>query len=441
MLKLLKLANCLLLLCCLTLSASAYTLSYTVEAPITGLRWKKNTIDVAISTSLTSSSPNIKSDSDVAGAVKRALETWQKAANIIFRQTSSSDQNVSPTGTAGDGVSLITIAQTPENLLLFAKDAESASARTRVFFNRSGFITEADIVLNPYQQFSTDGTLGTFDLESTLTHEIGHLLGLDHSSVLGATMNENYGKNGVYNLHNVSSRTLSGDDIASVRALYGSRVDDEDCCGKITGKLTLAGGKAAKSFRVWAEDADTGRVIAEVLTSIDGSFRFEGMPAGEYRLFSQNEGKGKALIAAESLGNVELESGAARTVTKRLGPGQASIGAQYLGFNGQLAELAVPLNAGRSYTLFVGGKSLDPAKVKIGSSSRFLSVLAETVTAHDYGDGITVLSFEVKIDPETPLGEYSLFVESGKGARRFVVGGLTVEDYINPWSSGYVLAR
>ncbi len=426
---------------CLTFSASAYTLSYTIEAPASGLRWKKNTINVAISTSLTSASTNIKSDSDVAGAISRALQTWQKAANIVLRQTSSNDTDVSPAGNTGDGVSLITIAQTPQNLLLFSKDAESASARTRVFFNRSGFITEADIVLNPYQQFSTDGSIGTFDLESTLTHEIGHLLGLDHSSVLGATMNENYGKNGVYNLHNVSSRTLSADDIASVRALYGTGVDDENCCGKISGKLTQAGGKAAKSFRVWAEEADTGRVIAEVMTGTDGGFRFEGLSTGEYRLFSQNEGKSKLHFAAEELGNISIEKAAAKTLTKKIGGSQASIGAQYLGFNGQLAELAVPLNAGRSYTLFVGGKDLDPSKVRLGSSSRFLSVVADSITAHDYGDEITVLSFELKIDPDTPLGEYSLFVESGKGARRFVVGGLTVEDYVNPWSSGYVLAR
>jgi predicted Zn-dependent protease len=439
MLRLFKAAGCVLLLICLTFSASAYALSYTVEAPAPGLRWRKHTINIAISASLTSPNTNIKSDSDVAGAINRALATWEKAANIAFRQTPSTDSDVSPQGNAGDGVSLITIAQTPQNLLLFAKDAENASARTRVFFNRGGFITEADIVLNPYQQFSTDGSIGTFDLESTLTHEIGHLLGLDHSSVLGATMNENYGKNGVYNLHNVSSRTLSADDIASVRALYGTGIDDESCCGRITGKLTKSSGKAAKDFRVWAEDPDTGRVMAEVRTSADGGFRFDGLPSGEYRLFSQSEGK--VLSAAEELGSITIEKAAAKTLTKKVAGTQASIGAQYLGFNGQLAELAVPLNAGRSYTLFVGGKDLDPAKVRLGSSSRFLSVAPESVTAHDYGDSITVLSFELKIAAETPLGEYSLFVESGKGARRFIVGGLTVEEYINPWSSGYVLAR
>ena len=130
------------------------------------IKWPIRNIQIALSTSLTLPSPAIKPDSDVLGAVHRALSSWSRAANINFVEVPSKLQSVSPAA-KGDGVSLITIAATIENVELFSEG--TTTARTRVFYDENtGDITEADIVINPYPysekgdglQFSTDGTAG-----------------------------------------------------------------------------------------------------------------------------------------------------------------------------------------------------------------------------------------------------------------------------------------
>ena len=85
---------------------------------------ESKTVRIAISSSLTRPSSNIKSDSDVLGAVRRSLQAWSDVADIDLQTEFSDRQSVSPAGPAGDGVSLITIAQTPENVLFFANDSD-----------------------------------------------------------------------------------------------------------------------------------------------------------------------------------------------------------------------------------------------------------------------------------------------------------------------------
>ena len=80
-------------------------------------RWRERTIKIVVSTSLTKSNSNIKDDSDVVGAIRRSLQAWQDDANIEFQVETSDKQSVSPSGVSGDGVSLITIAATPENIV------------------------------------------------------------------------------------------------------------------------------------------------------------------------------------------------------------------------------------------------------------------------------------------------------------------------------------
>ncbi len=416
-------------------STAAYTTQFADEGEPVRLHWKIGTIPIALSTSLAKQNPNIKADSDVLGAIQRSLETWEKVADIKFEIILSDKQSVSPSGKIGDGISLITIAQTAENLVLFGGDTEEISARTRVFYNGKGFITEADIILNPYKQFSTDGSIGTFDLEATLTHEIGHLLGLEHSSVLGATMHAHQGKNGVYNLSSFSSRTLAEDDISGIRALYGAKDSDEDCCGIISGKLSSATGKAAKNFQVWAEETETGRVIAGVLTNSEGTFRIEGLESGQYQIYAQDLGERKNLVSTENLGEIYVINGKTSTLTKKLKNRAKNFDVRYVGFNGQIAGLAVPINGGKSYLIYVGGKNLDTENFTIGFNSPNISVTPNTLTKHDYGADLSVLSFEIKVKSETPAGEYSFFVQSKNEEIGFIVGGLTVEKFVNPWNS------
>ena len=319
MLGFLKVFSTLLMFLSCAVPAASYAVQFADEGETLRLKWKNNTIPIAFSYSLLKSNPYIKPDSDIEGAIKRSLESWEKAANIKFQVSWTDKQTVSPAGKSGDRTSLVTIAQTPDNLLLFGNDAETVCARTRNFFNGKGFISEADIVLNPYEQFSTDGSFGTFDFEATLTHEIGHLLGLDHSSVTGATMHEHQGKNGVYNLPAFGSRTLAEDDSAGIRALYGAKSDDENCCGAIIGKFTSANGRAAKDVQVWAEESESGRISAGVLSNADGMFRLEGLNAGQYKVYAQDYGKetGKSL-SVEMLGEVSVVKGKTHNLTKKL---------------------------------------------------------------------------------------------------------------------------
>lgn len=417
-------------------SASAESSAPIVpERPEPSLKWRNKVVPIAISASLLRSAPNVKTGSDLVGALRRSLRTWEEASGIEFREVYSDKLSVSPQGAAGDGVSLITIAPTAENSLLFGRVAEEVAATTRVFFDARGRISEADVVLNPYQQFSTDGTFGSFDAESTFTHEIGHVLGLDHSAVRGSVMYENFGKNGVFNLQNFGNRTLSEADRLAVRVKYGAGSSDDRCCGSVSTRLSLPEGRAAANVELWLEDAASGKVVAQAVTGPDGSVDVGGLQSGTYTVFSSRKERAKRPVPTQEIGTVAVSAGETTSLTKKLEPGPDDIELKYTGFNGQLTVSSVPINAGKSYTLYIGGRNLSARNTSISFSSPLLSVTPNSVVTHDYGDDVSVLSFEVSADPDIPLGEYTVTVRSPNGGRAAVVGGISVSPFVNPFSN------
>lgn len=428
-----KIEKFLFVLCSLfvlTTAVSAYKPQYADEAQTTTLRWRNKTISVAISNSITKPNANIKFDENIYEAVRKSFEAWEKVADIKFDLKASDKQSISPDGKSGDGVSLITIAQTPENLLLFGGENGDVAAYTRVFFNRRGNIAEADIVLNPYAQFSVDGTIGTFDLQATLTHEIGHLLGLDHSSVSGSTMFEKQGKNGVYSLPNFSYQTLSDDDVTGIRGLYGAESGNENCCGILQGKITVAKDLKAKAVELWLEEKATGKTAAAIQTGALGKFKISGLSPGTYRIFAQ-DGLNN-LISAENLGEVEIAAGKATIFNEQFSPSGKKFDLIFSGFNGQISDTTIFLNKGNSYIVYFAGKNLPNNAFEIGFNSPHLTVNQKSLTKHDYGDEFDVYSVEVKIDAAAHDGIYSLYLRNQNGKNDYIIGGISVENSPNP---------
>ncbi len=419
-----------------SLSAFSYTPQFADSQKTVPVRWNKKVIEISISESLISKNSNIKSDQNILDVVDRSLNQWENAADIELRFSFSEQQSVSPSAKSGDGVSLITIAQTPENILLFGDKANEVSAITKVFFDRNGNISEADIVLNPIQFFSTDGTIGTFDLEATLTHELGHLLGLEHSNIIGSTMHTHQGKNGIYNLPGFNSRTLSDDDRAGIISIYGKKSDNDKCCGAIEGKLEIESKESVSEFQIWAEEKNSGKVIAGISANSKGDFLLNGLNQGTYNLFAQPI-KDENLLSTVSLGQVTVKNDETAILNKKIKLELKNFDAQYIGFNGQLSTLAVPVNKGKTFILYVGGRNFTIKDFEISFNSPFFRINKQSYIEHEYEKGISAISFEVDISENAEVGEYSIQIKNKKDKTAYLVGGISIGNVVNTWDIGF----
>src|SRR5689334_17017588 len=403
------------------------------------IRWPKRTIEISFSNSLLAPGANIKPDSDVVGAAKRALARWSSLANINFVVNWTAATSVSP-AEGGDGVSLITIADTPDNESF---NSDSTTARTRIFFNsETGAIAEADISINPQPraedgtqlQFSTDGTPGTYDLEATFTHEIGHLLGLEHSAVLGSTMQSRQAFNGTFGLPAMTERTLSEDDRQKVRSLYGpaqrlGRIEGRLIDNRTPGALTPLSGVS-----IWAENVATGRVMASDVTADDGSYELEGLAAGQYRVLvssatADNAGVAPKFRSFEVSNQVNVKTNSATPLNSNLVPAQApSLNPKLIGLNAELSTVALPLEPGKRVKLYLGGEGVDQVPgTSIAINSPYFTVDPASLAREQLGTPFPVISVELQVAANAPFGDYTVRLQSNSGETAYVPGAITID--------------
>ena len=395
------------------------------ESEMTGskLRWPKGPISIHVSTSLSQPNSGIPFSNDVVGALQRSLARWEDVADVEFKLFRSENVAVSPKGTVGDGISLITIAPVSENALLFTNGRSKASALTRVFFDRQGRITEGDIVLNPGFQFSTDGTFGTYDLEAVFTHEIGHLLGLGHSNIGSSIMFDAVPLNSFVETVDRAS-LLSNHDMASIRALYGAGLSEPECCGALQGRIPFSGSKLTRSVLVWAQDRRTGAVIHAAEVPKNGSFELDGLAFGTYEIFAQGD-EPASPFAAVSLGRASIDLGDNKVADKPNSLDQVPFKIEAVGVENQLSRRAVRLERGRTYRLLVGGRGLDTKGLSFGATTPLIAVKPRLEPAQDFEGGLPAVTLDLSVDSSIIAGEYSLFVEY-EGLRRYFVGAIAV---------------
>jgi len=122
----------------------------------------------------------------------------------------------------------------PRNIVVFREAGGSWAHPRRVvgltstsIDDNTGFIVDADMELNgEFQRFAVDGDLDAFDLRQIVTHEVGHMLGLDHTPVEDAVMYEKTNKG------DRDNHVLHPDDAAGLVASHPlslARADEGPC--------------------------------------------------------------------------------------------------------------------------------------------------------------------------------------------------------------------
>ena len=434
----------------------AYTLQYTNTAATIQVKWPTTNITVALSTSLNNPPSYVRATgAQVVLAARRALSRWALASNIQFNVVLNAAQQ----DAVADGVSLITVADTGPNRALFTTGIQPGRARV-TFDPANGNLSEADLAINPLVTrfdafgnqvasfFSTDGSEGSYDLESTFVHEIGHMLGLEHSGVVAASMQPRQGTNGTYNLPNFTTRTLASDDVAGIRAIYGPRSGLGSIAGRVGYNSTT--GAAAFGAHVFVEDLATGRVAGGNVVNAAGNYRIDSLPPGQYRVvvepldepvaareIGSNGGGYPATTLSQQPPFVTTEAGTVTvgpeaTTTLNVGvPGAVpSINPKFVGTGFQLSTVAVPIVPGQAQSILIAGDNLNTAPpgtvtgVSVSINSPYIAV---SNVQQLNGFGIPVISFDITPSILTPPGEYSVRAVSSAGQVAYISGGLTVD--------------
>jgi hypothetical protein len=213
--------------------------------------------------------------------------TWENQQNLILffnpansSMISDSDLLIRSQAAAaqwnqvgGPTISLVTTtgsSQSGRNDIYFSNNSSffsgsSVLAVTESIYNEAtGRIIESDIILKDSILFSNNPFSSPY-VGDVLAHEMGHLVGLDHSSLPFSSM--------FYKLTR-GQNTVSNDDLLGKETIYSNFRHSGSVSGRVAGGASATGVFGAD---VQLISSNSGTVIASTLTDANGYFKFEGV--------------------------------------------------------------------------------------------------------------------------------------------------------------------
>ena len=251
-----RLLPLILTLAAATSLSAATRLTYVVNGHATPVEWRSFPIEYQVDRRLATAFPG------AGGMVDRAFAAWAAApdTNVSFRPLGVVDG-----ASAGrDGRNTIALADE-----LFS--GQGFIALTTNWYDDSAKLTEADIQI--------DGALvhSTYNIQLAMQHEVGHLLGLDHSAVISSVMYPYVGRG-------TATSQLDSDDRIAIMGAYPK--SDLAMLG-----ATLQGKVVGNEGGIFAAQVvalnDDGAPVATALTDTAGDFIIMGLPNGSYRLYAE----------------------------------------------------------------------------------------------------------------------------------------------------------
>lgn len=355
---------------------------------------------------------------------------------------------------------------------LFNGETESILGKAAVTLTShipgASVIAEADIALNGVEfdwstNFSTRSGRYNLFVEGIALHEIGHLLGLAHSPIGGATMHfmtDAAGSNGVI-------AGLSADEIAFADSTYGT-AERIAALGAVRGTVKK-NGVPVYGASVFLEDQN-GNIVTGGITrrasrdGPDGHFLINGVPPGNYRLralpldsdvindanrpFSTCPNRLFVLLLPREISSDKRTIDAEAVDTSFLPSANLPVSV----VAGETAEMNIAVGAGEpalrisavgissssepSINPLCGGVSL-----RAGDEKQWLSIFRrqipqEGISLRITGSGIDVLSEDVKLfdDIVRVSAQVSVAEDASPGLRSFV---LQTENGNAAYAPGY----